>query len=173
MTEINATTLFIWLENLSCPVSGPVRVLKSDQGILLEQGRKTISAVYPEGALRIIEVCLEFQLDCHLRYCHCPANKGACLEISILTTPELAKSVRSRLDKAMELHKNARWVPTDDETTREVTDADDFEDLNSTCDDCGFQIFARLDDLDETHRNIRETLYRQCIACGDINALYM
>ncbi|KAI8517600.1 hypothetical protein Bbelb_036170 [Branchiostoma belcheri] len=46
-------------------------------------------------------------------------------------------------------------------STMKVADAGSTEDeygFGETCDDCGFRIFVSPEDLDETHRNIRETL---------------
>ncbi|KAI8517621.1 carbohydrate binding [Branchiostoma belcheri] len=54
-----------------------------------------------------------------------------------------------------------------------VANADSTEDeygFGESCDDCGFRIFVSPEDLDETHRNIRETLDRQCMTCGNRNA---
>ncbi|KAI8517490.1 hypothetical protein Bbelb_035070 [Branchiostoma belcheri] len=50
----------------------------------------------------------------------------------------------------------------------DVADANSTEDeygFGESCDDCGFRIFVSPEDLDKTHRNIRET-------CGDRNALH-
>ncbi|KAI8513706.1 hypothetical protein Bbelb_080300 [Branchiostoma belcheri] len=44
---------------------------------------------------------------------------------------------------------------------------------DEVCDECGFLIFRRSEDLDEMHQNIRDNMYRQCFACGERNALYM
>ncbi|KAI8518868.1 hypothetical protein Bbelb_021250 [Branchiostoma belcheri] len=99
-------------------------------------------------------------------------EKNTVLQLDVSRSPEHVTYLRSLIDNHLKSVKHACQQKPIKVCThgpyRQVADADSTEDeygFGETCDDCGFRIFASPEDLDETHRNIRESLDRVCQVC--------